>query len=133
MKCFAVFSVLFMSGCISMETTVHDFVKIPPVPVCSSSEQCDQMWATAREWIRNNIGFKLTTDSANLLQTGTSPTGGMFDSRISAMVRREYQANGSTKIVALFSCGGQAQCADVSMQRLRDFNTMVACRRAVTP
>jgi len=81
--------------------------KAKPIATCSATEECDEKWRRASDWVRANTQFQFAVDRPDLLAT----YGAIYaNTDLSFVLARRKRADGTTEIVARAWCGNVVSC-----------------------
>lgn len=112
---------MLLSGCIGM-VEYGPQTPISPTPVCSSTLQCEVMWAQATETVSAVSGMSLRLVSDQFLET-YAPAGPTYYPRMHGRVLKMPIGKGVYEFRATFQCG--EFCEARELEALNRFNEKV--------
>jgi len=119
----AMLAFVALAGC----ATAHDPAKEAEgnrtVPTCSEPKECEVKWATARQWVLENAGWKLQTITPDYMETFNPMDG---STELAVRVQKVAQADGTYKIMVRVWCGNMFGC------RVKPWDAVIHFNRAVS-
>jgi hypothetical protein len=89
-------------------------------PACQNEQQCEKMWAAARNWVINNCGMKIQN-----ITDGYIETYGSTGTQLACRVTKDPMANGNWQLTVTTGCNNMFGCIPDAWQAALNFNEVV--------
>ena len=96
---------------------------------CHSPEECEMMWAAARNWILSHSSYKIQTYSTDMIEThNPSP----YDAGIAVRATKDPEGGGVYRIRVVIWCNNMFGCVPGLKESILSFHRTVRARALPT-